>query len=139
VQWKGVHISTVTCSNFVASFPLGKRERAVRIFSSWKKDAGGLGRAACSKLGSTDEHLPVIDGDVVLEGVGVLEGLEESGDGRVLHVKGEAGAGILDSLGRVGLERLVRTVGGTRSRGRTFWNLEKNLDMAEDAEGWGGY
>ena len=109
----------------------------MRISSSWEKDAGGLGRAACSKLGSTDEHLPVIDGTVTLDGV------EDTGDGRVLHVEGEAGAGILellDSLGRVVLERRVRTAGrGRVLEGRTVWNLEKNLDMMEDVEGWGGH
>ena len=29
--------------------------------------------------------------------------------------------------------------GDAFSSGRTFWNLEKNLDMVEDVEGWGGH
>lgn len=52
----------------------------------------------------TDEHLPVIDG------VGVLEGVKGSSNGRVLHVEGEIGVAFLDDLRRVG--------GGTLPGGR---------------------
>ena len=55
----------------------------------------------------TDEHLPIIDG------IGVLEEVNESSDGRVLHVEGETGVAVLqllDSLGAVVfLQGRVRT------------------------------
>ena len=83
----------------------------------------------------TDEHLPVVDG------VGILEDVNQGCDGRVLHVEGETGVAILellDGLCRVVvlgivLERLVRKRVEARPRAvsRTFWNLEKNLDMVE--------
>ena len=132
--WKEhVHISTVACSNLVASFPLGRRERATRICSNWGKHSvqelcGTPGRA-------TDEHLPVING------VGVFEGVKHGSDSRVLHVEGETSVAILellDGLRRlvflgIVLEGLVRTRVETRRRAasRTFWNLERNLDMVE--------
>lgn len=58
----------------------------------------------------TDEHLPVVDG------VGVVEDVNESRDGRVLHVEGETGVAILELLDCLGLsvvglalEGMVRT------------------------------
>ena len=61
----------------------------------------------------TDEHLPVING------VGVLEDVEHSSDGRVLHVEGETGVAVLELLdglcrGVLGivLERSVRKAVG---------------------------
>lgn len=55
----------------------------------------------------TDEHLPVIDG------VSVLEDVEQSSDGRVLHVEGETRVAILELLdGLCGVGVLGIVLGG---------------------------
>lgn len=91
-----------------------------------------------STLGwATDKHLPVIDS------VGILEDVDQSSDSRVLHVERETGVAVLELLdGLVSIGVGILLEGGSEGRrrrvvSRTFWNLEKNLDMAEE-EGGGG-
>jgi hypothetical protein len=109
-----VRISTVPRSSLVWSFPLGK-------FESWTRICSNCGLGVRRQLTShglqagwdTDKHLPVVNG------IGVLEGIEESSEGRVLHVEWETGVAILellDSTVVVFLKGRVRT-----RRRRVLW------------------
>ena len=122
-------------SSLVWSLPLGKRESCTRICSNCTKDNVVSCESRSPQDGwDTDEHLPVVDG------IGILENVNESRDGRVFHVKEETGVAILELLDGLclfvlglALEERIRTRIETRSEvgSRTLRNLDNNLDMVE--------
>lgn len=101
----------MACSSLVWSFPLGKRESCTRICSNCGEIQPT--RHILQTGWSTDEHLPVVNG------IGVLEDVKESRDGRVLHVEGETGLAILELLDGLGAVVFLRErasgLGGARS------------------------
>ena len=109
-----VHISTAPRSSLVWIFPLGKRESCTSICSNCGERYDVRGRATLQIGWDTDEHLSVVNG------IGVPEGIKESSDSRVLHVEGETGVGILELLDDLGA---VVFLGGrvrTRVRARAL-------------------
>ena len=71
--------------------------------------------------GGTHGHLPVVDG------IGVLEDIEESSNGRVLHVEGETGVAILELLDGLAVVLGVALEGHIRTK------IERRVPLLDHA------